>query len=70
MIHAGNDGERVLIVDDKRPARQGLKALLARIPEIDVVCEAVNEQEAVALIGVHRPDVVLIYIHMLLWRWP
>ena len=55
---------RVLIADDKRSARQGLKALLARIPEIEVVGEAVNGQEAVDLTAVHQPDVVLMDVQM------
>ena len=54
-----NNEVRVLIADDKRSARQGLKALLARIPEIEVVGEAANGQEAVEVTAVHQPDVVL-----------
>ena len=60
----GNNEVRVLIADDKRSARQGLKALLARIPEIEVVGEAVNGQEAVELTAVHQPDVVLMDAQM------
>lgn len=59
-----NDEVRVLIADDKRSARQGLKALLARIPKIEVVGEAANGQEAVDLAAVHQPDVVLMDAQM------
>lgn len=64
MSNAGNNKIRVLIADDKRSARQGLKALLARIPEIEVVAEAANGQEAVDLTAVHHPDVVLMDVKM------
>ena len=59
-----NNEVRVLIADDKRSARQGLKAFLARIPEIEVVGEAANGQEAVDLTAVHQPDVVLMDAQM------
>ena len=64
MIHADNNEVRVLIADDKRSARQGLKAFLARIPEIAVVGEAANGQESVDLTAVHHPDVVLMDVQM------
>ncbi len=64
MIDIGNNEVRVLITDDKRSARQGLKALLARIPEIEVVAEAANGQEAVDLTAVYHPDVVLMDAQM------
>lgn len=59
-----NNAVRVLIADDKRSARQGLKALLARIPEIEVVGESTNGQEAVNLTAVYLPDVVLMDAQM------
>ena len=59
-----NNEVRVLIADDKRSARQGLKALLARIPDIEVVGEAANGQEAVEVTAVHQPDVVLMDAQM------
>ena len=59
-----NNEVRVLIADDKRSARQGLKALLARLPEIEVVGEAANGQEAMDLTAVYQPDVVLMDAQM------
>ena len=59
-----NNEVRLLIADDKRSARQGLKALLARLPEIEVVGEAANGQEAMDLTAVYQPDVVLMDAQM------
>lgn len=55
---------RVLITDDQRPARQGLHALLATCPEIKVIGEAANGQEALRLVAEYRPDVVLMDVRM------
>jgi len=50
---------RVLIVDDRSQAREGLKALLATAPAVQVVGEAADGKEAIDLLEKHRPDVVL-----------
>ncbi|MGA9348657.1 MAG: response regulator transcription factor [Anaerolineae bacterium] len=55
---------RVLIADDQRPTRQGLKALLALWPRVEVVGEAADGQESVALVAESHPDVVLMDIRM------
>ena len=55
---------RILIADDKRPTRQGLRALLVLCPEIDLVGEASDGQEAVQMVAEHRPDVVLMDMQM------
>lgn len=55
---------RVLIADDSAHAREGLRALLATWPDIHVVGEAANGQEAVQLAAEHLPDVVLMDVHM------
>jgi DNA-binding NarL/FixJ family response regulator len=53
------DGCRVLIVDDRAQTREGLKALLATAPPVQVVGEAADGKEALALVEKYRPDVVL-----------
>ena len=50
---------RVVVVDDHVVFREGLRALLARVPEIDVVGEAATSEEAVAVVAELGPDVVL-----------
>ena len=59
-----NQPKRVFIVDDQLSALKGLKAILAFYPEMLVVGEAVNGQEAVWLIGEHQPDVVVMDLQM------
>jgi len=54
----------VLIADDRLRSRSGLKALLALRPEIQLVGEAANGQEAVRLMEELRPDVVLMDVKM------
>ncbi|MEV4465182.1 response regulator transcription factor [Micromonospora echinofusca] len=55
---------RVLLVDDQPLLRGGFRALLAAEDDIEVVGEAADGSEAVALVARHRPDVVLIDIQM------
>lgn len=55
---------RSIVVDDERPARAFLTALLAGFPDIAVVAEAPNGAQAVQLIEQHRPDVVFLDLQM------
>jgi DNA-binding NarL/FixJ family response regulator len=50
---------KVLIVDDWIQTREGLKALLATAPAVQVVGEAADGRDAMHLIEVRQPDVVL-----------
>ena len=55
---------RVLVVDDEPLAREGLKLLLGRQPEVDSISEARNGREAVTLIREQKPDLVLLDVQM------
>jgi DNA-binding NarL/FixJ family response regulator len=55
---------RVLIADDQRPVREGLRCVLALSPQVEVVGEAVDGQDALHLVAERRPDVVLMDIQM------
>ncbi|MEU1051388.1 response regulator transcription factor [Streptomyces sp. NPDC005876] len=55
---------RVLVVDDQFLVRTGLVALLRAAPGTEVVGEAADGAEAVALAAATRPDVVLMDIRM------
>lgn len=51
---------RVLIVDDHTLVRAGISRLLQAIPDMDVVAEACNAQQAMDMALIHRPDVILL----------
>jgi DNA-binding NarL/FixJ family response regulator len=55
---------KILIVEDQRIVREGLRAVLEDEDEIAIVGEAANGQEAVELFGRLRPDVVLMDLQM------
>jgi DNA-binding NarL/FixJ family response regulator len=55
---------RVLIADDHTLFRDGLRVLLASIPDIEVVGEAASGKEALRLAVEHQPDVILMDIQM------
>ena len=55
---------RVLIADDHHLVRQGIRALLEKNPEVDVVAEAQNGQEALAFTSQIKPDVLILDINM------
>ena len=55
---------RVLIADDQKLMRDSLYILLDRTADIDVVGQAGDGREAVALAGQLRPDVILMDVNM------
>lgn len=55
---------RILLVDDQRLMREGLRTLLELEPDLCVVGEAGDGQAALDIYAVHAPDVVLMDIRM------
>lgn len=55
---------RILIVDDHEVVRLGLKALLERHPQFEVIGEAGNAKEAIEQVTRLHPDVVLMDIRL------
>jgi DNA-binding NarL/FixJ family response regulator len=55
---------RVLLADDQAMIRGGFRVLLEAAGDVEVIGEAVNGEQAVALARAERPDVVLMDIRM------
>lgn len=55
---------RLLLVDDQTLFREGLTTLLAAQPDLEVVGEAANGEEALRLASATKPDVVLMDLRM------
>jgi len=55
---------RVLVAEDQSAVRAGLVLILGSAPDIEVVGEAANGEEAVALARESRPDLVLMDVQM------
>jgi two-component system LytT family response regulator len=55
---------RIVIADDERPARSMLASLLQGCDDVEVVGEAQNGAEAIAIIEEQRPDLALLDLQM------
>lgn len=55
---------RIVIVDDDPLVRMGLRAIVGSEPDWDVVAEAGDGREALAVVEEHRPDIVLMDVRM------
>ena len=55
---------RVLVVDDHKIMREGLRSLLEKQPDIEVVAEAENAQQALKLAQEMTPDLAIIDVVM------
>ncbi len=54
----------VLIADDQPMVRAGLRMILELEPDIDIVGEAADGNEAIAVAGDAKPDVILMDVRM------
>lgn len=55
---------RIIIVDDEPPARKGLRKMLEKDPEIEIVGEGEDGPSALQLINSKDPDIVFLDIQM------
>ena len=55
---------RVILADDHTLVRAGIRALLEKLPGVEVLGEAGDGREALNLVKLHRPDLVLLDITM------
>jgi DNA-binding NarL/FixJ family response regulator len=55
---------RVVLADDHAVVRKGIREFLEAEPDITVVAEAIDGEQAVALVAEHRPDVAVLDIQM------
>src|SRR4051794_41234182 len=55
---------RVMCVDDHPIVRQGLSAVIASDPGIDLVAEAMNGEDSIEAYRRYRPDVTLMDLHL------
>ena len=63
-VSPSGDPIRVILADDHKLLRQGVKALLRNAPDIVIVGEAASGDEAVALAARQHPDVVIMDLDM------
>ncbi len=55
---------RIVMADDHRLLREGLRGLLAKFERVEVVAEASDGREALAFVKMHQPDILLTDIGM------
>ncbi|MCS6965530.1 MAG: response regulator transcription factor [Candidatus Kapabacteria bacterium] len=63
-IRISSEHIRIVIADDHEIVRVGLRHILSKHPNIELVGEAATGEEVIALARHHRPDVVLLDIVM------
>ena len=55
---------RILLADDNKPFRQRVRKLLRNTPDVELVGEAGDGEEAVRLAGELKPDIVIMDVVM------
>lgn len=53
-----------MVIDDQAVVRQGFVSLINTVPDMEVIAEGINGQEAIDLYNQHKPDITLIDLRM------
>jgi two-component system NarL family response regulator len=59
-----SDKIRIIVIDDQAVVRQGFVSLINTVPDMSVVAEGTNGQQAIELYRQHQPDIVLMDLRM------
>jgi two-component system NarL family response regulator len=63
-LKAVNKKIRIMVIDDQAVVRQGFVALINTVPDMEVIAEGINGQQAIDFYKEHTPDVTLIDLRM------
>jgi two-component system NarL family response regulator len=55
---------RIMVIDDQAVVRQGFVSLIGTLPDMEIVAEGSNGQQAVELFEQHQPDITLMDLRM------
>ena len=55
---------RIVVADDHEAVRAGVRMILAREPDVEICAEAVNGEEAVAMVREFKPDLAILDVTM------
>ncbi len=55
---------RIMVIDDQAVVRQGFVALINTVPDMEVIAEGTNGQQAIELYRLHKPDITMIDLRM------
>src|SRR5713101_6122502 len=64
MVESANKKIRIMVIDDQAVVRQGFVALINTVPDMEVVAEGTNGQQAIELFRQHQPDVTMMDLRM------
>ena len=53
-----------MVIDDQAVVRQGFVSLINTVPDMEVIAEGINGQQAIDLYNEHTPDITLIDLRM------